>query len=140
MTNEQIIEYCLHYLKQYSIFLIISIAAVFSPIYDVIVVVGVLIFIDLFLGVYAATKRGEEITSAGLRRTISKMFVYQMVVLSCFLGEKYLLHGLLPAVKLVAGVIGITEIKSILENAGDITGLNFKTILKKLGSKNDTNE
>lgn len=137
MTNEQIIEWCLYNLKQYGIYLLISITAVFAPINSTIITVGVLIFSDLILGVYAATKRGEEITSAGLRRTISKMFVYQMVILTSFLGETYLLGGILPVVKLVAGVIGVTELKSILENSGDITGISFKSVIKKLGSKND---
>ena len=132
MTNDQMVL-----LKQYGIYLLISIAAVFAPINSIIITVGILIFSDFILGIYAAIKRGEEITSAGLRRTVSKMFVYQMVVLTSFLGETYLLSGVLPVVKLVAGVIGVTEIKSILENSADITGLNFKSVIKKLGSKND---
>jgi len=137
MTNEQIIQWCLYNLKQYGFYLLVSITAVFAPINSTIITVFILILSDLILGVYAAMKRGEEITSAGLRRTISKLFVYEMVVLTSFLGETYLLGGILPVVKLVAGVIGITEIKSILENSGDITGLNFKTVIKRLGSKND---
>jgi hypothetical protein len=38
----------------------------------------------------------------------------------------------------VAGVIGMVEFKSILENSGHIVGGDvFKLILKKLGSEND---
>lgn len=117
--------------------LLISIVAVFAPIHAILITTMVLIFMDLILGTYAAYKRGEEITSAGLRRTITKMFVYQIVLMTSFLGETYLLGGIIPVVKLVAGFIGLVEIKSLLENASSITNLDFKSIIKKLGSKND---
>lgn len=137
MTNEQIIQWCLYNIKQYGIYLLISITAVFAPINSTIITVLTLIMMDFVLGVYAAIKRGEEITSAGFRRTVSKIFVYEIVILASFLGETYLLHGVMPMVKLVSGVIALTELKSILENSADITGLNFKWLIKKLGSKND---
>jgi hypothetical protein len=34
-------------------------------------------------------------------------------------------------------VIGAVEMTSILENVTEITGVSFKDIIKKLGSKND---
>lgn len=117
--------------------LILAGLAVFAPIQGVIITVGVLIFADLVLGVMAARKRGEKITSAGMRRTVTKMCVYQVAVLTGFLFETYLLGGLLPVSKLVAAVIGVVEFKSLLENATEITGTDFKDIIKKLGSKND---
>lgn len=111
--------------------------AVFAPIKAVIITVGILIFADLVLGILAARKRGEKITSAGMRRTITKMCVYQLAVLTGFLFETFLLGGLIPVSKLVAAVIGSVEFKSLLENVTEITGVSFKDLISKLGSKND---
>lgn len=119
--------------------IMISILAVFAPVQAVILSVGVLIFFDLFTGMYAAHKRGEPISSSAMRRTVSKMFIYQVAVISGFLVETYLVGGLVPATKLIGGVIGMVELTSILENCNDISGKSlFKEVLKKLGSKNDT--
>lgn len=119
--------------------LLLSIIAVFAPIQGVIVTVGVLIFADLFLGIWAAKKRGEKITSAGMRRSVTKLLVYQTAVLTGFLFETFLLGGLVPVYKLVALVVGSVELKSLLENATEITGVSFKDVIAKLGSKNDQN-
>ncbi|WP_374028339.1 phage holin family protein [Bdellovibrio bacteriovorus] len=110
---------------------------VFAPIKAVIITVGVLIFADMILGIMAARKRGEAITSAGMRRSVTKMFVYQSAVMTGFLVETFLLGGLIPVNKLVGGVIGVVEFKSLLENVTEITGTDFKEIIRKLGSKND---
>lgn len=116
----------------------LNIVALLAPIKPVLVATGVLIFADLVLGIMAAKKRGEPISSAALRRTVSKLFVYNLTILSGFLFEKYLMGDLVPAVKLIAGVIGVVELKSILENADAINGAPiFANIIKSLGSQND---
>lgn len=49
-----------------------------------------------------------------------------------------MLDYLLPVSKIVASVIGLVELKSILENANSILGQDlFKTVIAKLGSQND---
>lgn len=114
------------------------IIVVLAPIEAVMATVGFLIFVDLISGMWAAHKRKEPITSAALRRTISKMIIYQIAVISGFLIETYLVGGSLPISKVVAGFIGIVEFKSILENGNTILGTDvFKLLIQKLGSKND---
>lgn len=114
----------------------LSILTILAPIKAVIITVGVLIIMDLITGVIAAHKRGESVTSAGLRRSIYKMLAYQLAVISGFLVEKYLLEGILPVSKLVAGAIGLTEMKSLLENANSLTGTDlFKQVISGLGNK-----
>ena len=115
--------------------------AALAPIHAVLVSVGVVIFADLFTGVWAAHKRGERINSAGLRRTISKMFVYSLAIILGFIIETYLLNGLLPISKIAAGLIGVTEGLSIFENLNSISGNNvFKSLIDKLGSVNQINK
>lgn len=128
-------------MKEWMIATAISVMAVFAPIKPVLIVVGVLIFADTITGMIAAKRRGEEITSAGARRMLTKSFVYLSVVMLGFLLETYLLEALLPVAKIVAGAIGMVEFKSILENSNSITGTDiFKTVIKKLGSENDKAE
>lgn len=118
--------------------IIITTIALLAPVHSVIMTVGFLIFMDLFTGMMAARKRLEPITSSAMRRTVSKMIIYQIAILSAFFCERYLLDGILPVAKLVAGAIGMVELTSVLENGNTILGANiFKVILKRLGSRND---
>jgi hypothetical protein len=116
-------------------------AAILAPIKMVMITVGFLILADLVTGMMAAFKRGDKISSAAMRRTISKVVVYQLSVVSGFLLETYLLDNSVPVAKIVAGIIGMVEFKSVLENANTIIGGDlFKVILSKLGSDNDKNK
>lgn len=109
-----------------------------TPIHMMMIVVGVLIFTDLFLGIWAALKRGEELKSSAMRRTISKILVYQTVLITGFLCETYLLKGFIPISQIAAAAIGLVEMTSILENANKINGESiFKKLIEKLGSDND---
>lgn len=124
-------------MKEYLLRLLLSGLAVFAPIKGVLITTGILIGLDLLSGVAAARKRGETISSAKLRNTVTKCLIYQTAVLSGFLVEIYMLSGVLPISKLVAGVIGVTEMKSVLENFDVILGGSlFKTLIEKLGSSN----
>jgi len=125
-------------MKTWSYNMLLSVLAVFAPIKALIFSVGFLIFADCVTGVWAAKKRKEKISSAALRRTVSKMVIYQVALLSGFLVEHYMIENLIPISKLVAGAIGMVELKSVLENSTVITGQDlFKTLIKKLGSQND---
>lgn len=117
---------------------LLSILAVFAPLKALMGAVAFLIMADTVTGIIAAYKRGEEIRSSGLGRAIVKLFVYQVVIITGFLMEQYIVPDLgIPIVKLLAGVIGVVEFKSVLENVESITGLNLMKIKKALGSQND---
>jgi holin family protein len=125
-------------MKEWLVKIFVASLAALSPIHTVMIAVGVLIFADLLTGMLAAIKKGEKLSSAAMRRTISKMLVYQLTVICGFLLETYLIDGLIPVAKIVAGVIGMVEFKSVLENVNVITGQNImQSILEKLGSDND---
>lgn len=118
--------------------LLLAIVAALAPIQAIIISVGLLIMADMITGILAARKRGEKISSAAMRRTVSKMLIYELAVVSGFLLEHYIMGGLVPISKVVASVIGMVEFKSMLENINKITGLDLMSeILKKIGSKND---
>lgn len=115
-----------------------GLVGIFAPVHMVMFAVGFLITADLITGVWAAKIKGQKITSAALRRTATKICIYQLVIMSGFLAEVYLIDKLFPISKIAASIIGITEMLSILENAEVIHGEPiFKKLIKKLGSDND---
>lgn len=117
--------------------LLFSAVAVLAPIHALLIVTGILIVFDTITGIVAAKKRGERISSSGFKRTVIKMTMYQIGILSGFLLETYILGNLFPVSKMIAGAICVTETKSILENASAISGKNIlKEIIEKLGTTN----
>lgn len=120
-------------------YLIAVAVAVLAPAQPLIFSVGFLVIADLITGIWAAYKMGKKIKSAAMRRTVSKMAVFQVAVISGFLVETYMLENFMPISKIVASVIGLVELTSILENANKILGQDlFKLVISKLGSDNDS--
>lgn len=117
----------------------LSIIAILAPIHAVMLAVLALILLDTITGIWAAIKRDEKVTSAALRRTISKIVIYQIAIVSGFLLQQYIFGSdTIPVVKLIASAIGVVECKSILENANYINQSPlFASIVSKLGSQND---
>lgn len=124
------------YLKVAEAF-ILSILAIFAPIKAMLITTGIMILADLITGVIAARRRNEEITSAGLRRSITKLVVYEAALMLAYLAEHYL-SDILPFVKMASALIAVVELKSIYENLNSASGMNLlKELIDKLGSKND---
>lgn len=125
-------------MKQFLLQLFAVIVALLAPIHALMGAVGFLILADLATGIWAAVKKRQKIKSSVMRRTISKLCIYQLAVISGFLVETYMLDSILPVSKIVASVIGLVELKSILENSNHILGYSlFKSVIAKLGSEND---
>lgn len=128
-------------MKNLLVKLAIAVAAVFAPIKATIITVFCLCIADAILGVMAAKKRKEPITSAALRRTVSKIFIFEAVVMLGFLSEKFLLIDAFPICKLAASAIAVVELKSLLENCDEVMERNlFQDIISLLGSKNDSSD
>ena len=118
--------------------LLLALVAVFAPVQSMLLAVGALIAIDFVTGVWRAVKQHEPITSTGFRRSIAKMVAYQLAVISAFVLERYMLADALPAAKIVASVVGITEVKSIFENLRLITGIDlWAQVLTKIQGARD---
>lgn len=124
-------------MKEWLINIAVAVMAVLAPIQSIMIVVGVLLAADFVTGILKAFKLKEPITSRAMARTIYKMVFYQLAVLSAFLLETYLMPGVLPVTKLVAGVIGVTEFLSILENTQKVTGVDLKGVIAMIQSRKD---
>ena len=88
----------------------------------------VLILVDFGTGIAAARHRGEALRSRGFARSILKIGLYCGTIIishgmdTVFFAPKGLGFGL---VWIVAGLIGLSEFKSNLENVSTVTGLNI---------------
>lgn len=113
--------------------------ALLSPLNGVLTTIMFLIVVDFITGAYAALKIGMSIKSEKIGNTISKFFIYNLVIISAYFLEKHIVNEV-PFLKIIAGFIAITEIKSILENYNKIYGVNpfkaLKGVLNHYGFKN----
>lgn len=100
-----------------------------SPVNGVMVTMVFLIVVDFITGSYASIKKRIPIRSSRIGHTISKFFIYNLVILAAFFLEKHIVNEV-PFLKIIAGFIAIAEIKSILENFNKIYGVNpFKALI-----------
>lgn len=109
-----------------------SVLLIFAPIKATLIVVMVLAGVDLFTGIRVSKKRRRKITSAGLKRTVVKVMVYELVVMLGFLVQQYMTGDVVPVVQVLAGFIGLTELKSVMENLEAVTGM---PLVKMLSNK-----
>lgn len=126
------------------VFKILALVAFYTqPTWGAMVTIVVLVGVDWVTGLWAAKKRGEKITSWGWRRTIhGKILPYQIAVLCSHLVDLNIFKGTLlepiQLMKATAAFIAGAELKSVFENLGSISGLDFWTFIKdKLQPKKD---
>ena len=91
-----------------------------------------LVACDTITGVMAAAKRGEKITSRGIRSTVEKIIAYFIAIL---LSEGIRIT-FIPDISIpyfIAFIIAIAEFKSNIENIEHISGLNiWQQIVEKI--------
>ncbi|OED45607.1 hypothetical protein AB832_01340 [Flavobacteriaceae bacterium (ex Bugula neritina AB1)] len=113
---------------------------ILSPVNGVMMTMVFLILVDFITGSYASYKHKIPISSQRIGNTISKFFIYNLVILASFLLEKFIVDEI-PFLKIIAGFIAVAEIKSILENFNKIYGVDlFKALMNllKIGTLSDT--
>lgn len=124
------------YLKSF----LVSVVAFFLPVVPLILLVGVFILGDTGLGLWAAKRRGEVISSRKLGNIIPKMVLYQAAVVTAFLLDTFLLGEFISILfsieilftKLVALTLIFIEGVSIDENFTAITGKNMFRAFKEM--------
>jgi phage-related holin len=85
---------------------------------------------DLIMGIVASRKLGEKIESKKLKNTLVKMVVYQLLIISAFISEKYMVD-FIPLTKITLAFVAIVEFTSLAENFQKITGLPFVKYIAK---------
>ena len=125
--------------------ILVPVIAFLAPAIPLILTVGIFIVADTIFGVIKTVKQKgwKGYTSKGLSSIISKMVLYSSCVLLIFCLEKFILDEfvkILTAIpffltKIVAILLCYIEIKSILENFEEITGVNLWKTFKSLLSR-----
>ena len=107
--------------------------AFFSPIIPLMVIVFGAILLDTVFGILRAKKLKEPITSRRMSKIISKLVLYQIVIILAFTTEKFILSDIigifcaipLIGTKLVTTVLLFIEGASINENYKAISGISI---------------
>lgn len=120
-------------------YLLISCLAILSPIKPLMLVIGFLIMVDFVFALYKAWKLKEKITSRKMGQTIPKIILYNLAIMSVYFLNKYIFDTGLPLEKIMAGLIGLTEVKSIDESFKQLFGYSFYVKLKKAISRGVSN-
>lgn len=100
------------------------------PILPAMIAVGILIGIDTVTGIISARKQGKQITSKRFGSVLTKMLVYQLLIISAHLVQTYLFEQL-PMVNITLAFLGMTEFLSISENFQGATGKNFLKFIRE---------
>lgn len=105
------------------------VSALLLPIFPMMMTILFLLVADLITGVWASKRRREPITSHRLSMSITKALLYNIVIISSFLVEKYVM-GVIPWTRIVSGFIAVVELHSIMENVNSLTGVNVWRAIK----------
>lgn len=102
------------------------------PIYSFVGLSLMLVGIDLATGIQAARTRGAKIQSKGLQRTVLKFLMYTSAILAAHSVETVFFKDF-PMTFSISAYIAVTELWSILENVGTVTGTNvLEAVREKL--------
>lgn len=117
----------------------IGLVAFISPLFPLAILVSTLIGTDFVFGIYRAYKTKQEINSRKMGHTISKLFLYNLAVLSVFMLEKLVFGTDTQFTKVVVGVVAMVELKSIDESFRILYGFSiYESLIDKI--KRGTNE
>ena len=114
--------------------------AFFIPISGILIMIGVLIIIDTFTGIWKANKLEDKITSRKLSAIISKLALYEVTVIMFFLIDQFILNDIILTffsvpfmlTKVVALVLSSIEVMSINENYKVVKGIDLWQSMKLL--------
>ena len=121
-------------------------SAFIMPIYQFLLIVGALVAADFATGAWKAVKNNVKFTSGGMKRTVEKTALYFVAIIASYGVEWVFISGGPQPWKygltyVAAGFIAATELKSILENVGEATGIGIwervKSVLEGLMGKSD---
>lgn len=115
------------------------------PIEPILVATGALILFDFITGCWKSIsangwrKPNGELTlnSRTMSHTITKSVLYVIAILTFHLTELYLVPEF-PLTRIIAGFIGVTELKSISENISSVLKVNIWKYVKDLLNRKKT--
>ena len=107
----------------------ISVVSLLAPLQESIIAIGFLIAVDLIMGLIASYRNDIALTSSRLKNTAVKMLVYNLLLISSFVCETFLIP-FIPMTKIALAFLGTVEITSLGESFQKITGISFIKYVK----------
>jgi phage-related holin len=89
------------------------------------------VVLDTILGVLAARKLGQELTSRKFGRSLYKFLLYPIILMTGQAAETYLTPGI-PWFYVGSAFVTTTEMKSLSENVGVLLGISVWSRIKLL--------
>lgn len=117
---------------------LVTLLAFLAPIKPLLLTVGFLVAVDFVFGIYKAWKTKQEITSRKMSNTITKLLLYNLVVITVWALEKNIIGSDIPITKIVAGMICLVEFKSIDETFKLLFGFSIWEKMKKSLGRGDS--
>ena len=107
----------------------IAVISLLAPLQESIIAIGFLITVDLVMGLIASYRNNIALTSSRLKNTAVKMLVYNLLLISSFVCESFLIP-FIPMTKIALAFLGTVEITSLGESFQKITGISFIKYVK----------
>ena len=107
----------------------IAVVSLLAPLQESIIAIGFLIAVDLVMGLIASYRNNIALTSSRLKNTAVKMLVYNLLLISSFVCESFLIP-FIPMTKIALAFLGTVEITSLGESFQKITGISFIKYVK----------
>ena len=107
----------------------IAVVSLLAPLQESIIAIGFLITVDLIMGLIASYRNNIALTSSRLKNTAVKMLVYNLLLISSFVCESFLIP-FIPMTKIALAFLGTVEITSLGESFQKITGISFIKYVK----------
>jgi hypothetical protein len=115
-------------------YLFFAALSLLTPIKHLLVLVGFLIIIDTVLGVWSSKKRKVKITSNKLASVVSKMLVYQGVIIVAYAVDTLILGGIVAMFIQVPLFVTKVAALMVIINEGYSIDENIRAINKNKGT------
>jgi hypothetical protein len=108
--------------------MLVAMVVFIMPVVWMIIGIGVLAFFDIFTALLAAKKNRIPITSNRLSKSVYKLLVYNVLIITSLIADK--ITNLNIFVTVTGYFLVLIEVYSIGENINKILGINFIHYLK----------
>lgn len=102
-----------------------SVFGVLAPVSAIVYTLTFIIFLDFIFGVVKSIKLKQEVTSRKMSQSISKIFLYNLVIIGLFVMDKYVLSTGIGLERIGASLIILVEFRSIDEHFTKLFGYSL---------------
>jgi len=121
--------------------LMIVIISFLAPLNLVFLTTGFFIVIDFIMGITRAFKMGESITSRKMANTLYKLIVYNILILTTYILDVYIMKFNLGLVNLITTYLIFVEFKSIDESSKKMFQISiYDKVVSQLTRKENTDK